>query len=435
MKNLLRNKTVLSGGGVLTLALVLLLSGAFSNPYRTLEFVEAVEGEFILDVVVRGELLSERSRFIVAPSVRGRTQLVWLIEEGVYVEAGETVARLDVSDLQNRVEQREEELELVQGNLDNFLANRPSQLSSAEASVKTAEYDFELAEIRLQLSEFESVQQQEQRKLAYENALLSLDDAQREQATTQSKLDLEERELRTRIRQAEQRLNDTLRQLDQSNLKAPIAGLVVFGETFGGPTEGERKIRVGDSVHRGQTIITIPDLSEILVKMNINEVDFRKVTTGLPVELRVDAIQGSVFPGHMEEMAILANYDSQERESYFTARAHLDSLDAGMRPGMTATVRIITGREENALYIPNRAVFQVEGNTVVFPRKELPRPRIVLLGDRNLDFVRVEEGLVAGEEIALTDPRAEDDKEAAGPNIGGGNGITGAGNTGRNGGR
>ncbi len=433
MRDLLRKRGVLAGGGVLILALVLLASGAFRNPYGALEFAEAVEGEFILDVVVRGELLSERSRSIVAPSVRGRTQLVWLIEEGVHVEAGETVARLDVSDLQNRVEQREEELELAQGNLENFLANKPSQLSSAEASVKTAEYDFELAEIRLQLSEFESVQQQEQRKLAYENALLSLDDARREQATARSKLDLEERELRTRIRQAEQRLNDTRRQLDQSNLKAPIAGLVVFGETYGGPTEGERKIRVGDSVHRGQTIITIPDLSEILVKLNINEADFRKVEVGQAVELQIDAIQGSIFPGHMEELSILANYDSQARESYFTARAHLDSLHSGMRPGMTATVRIITGREESALYIPNRAVFQIEGNTVVFPREDLPRPRIVLLGDRNLDSVRVLEGLEPGEEIALTDPRAEEDKEATGPNVGGGSGITGAGETGRNG--
>ena len=231
------------------------------------------------------------------------------------------------------------------------------------------------------------------------------------------------------------RLNDHLRQLDQSNLKAPIAGLVVYGETFGGPTEGERKIRMGDSVHRGQTIITIPDLSEILVKMNINEADFRKVAAGLPVELRIDAIQGSVFPGHVEEVSILANYDTQDRESYFTARARLDSLDAGMRPGMTATARIITGREENALYIPNQAVFQVEGNTVVFPRKDLPNPRIVRLGDRNLDSVRVLEGLEPGEEIALSDPRAEEEKEATGPNIGGGSGITGAGNTGRNGSR
>jgi multidrug efflux pump subunit AcrA (membrane-fusion protein) len=87
---------------------------------------------------------------------------------------------------------------------------------------------------------------------------------------------------------------------------------------------------------------------------------------------------------------------------------------------MQATVRIITDREEMALYIPNQAVFDDQGYTVVFPRSDLPNPRIVLLGQQNLDFVQVLEGLEQGEEISLTDPRGLSKKETESvPTVGG----------------
>ncbi len=420
MKRILRNRIALGGIGIALLAVILTASGAFSNPYKNLEFVQAQEGEFILDVVVRGELLSERSRSVTVPSIRGNTQLVWLIPEGVEVEAGEVVARLDDGDIRNQLDNRELQLENAVTNLNNFLANRDAQLQTAANGVKTVRLDFELAQIRLDLSEFESVQQQQQRQLAYENALIRLDNAQRDSVNTRGRLDLDEMELRQRIREAEQRRNDVLRQLEQTQLKAPIPGIVVYGETMSSPTEGERKFRIGDSAHRGQTVITIPDLSEILVKLVVAEADYRKVAVGHEVQLQIDAIQDAVFPAHLEEIAVLASYNSQARESYFDARARLDSVNTAMRPGMTATVRIITDREEMALYIPNQAVFDDQGYTVVFPRSDLPNPRIVLLGQQNLDFVKVLEGLEPGEEISLIDPRGLSKKETGSvPTVGG----------------
>jgi len=420
MQRLLRNRIALGGIGVGLLIVVLFVSGAFSNPYKDLEFAEAAEGEFILDVVVRGELLSERSRSVTVPSVRGRTQIVWLIPEGTRVDSGEVVARLDDADIRNQLDQRELSLENAITNLDNFLANKDSRLQSAANSVTTARLDFELAQIQLDLSVFESVQQQEQRRLAYENALIRLDNAQRDSASTVGELELDEMELRLDIREAEQRRNDQLRQLEQTELKAPIPGIVVYGETMSSPTEGERKFRIGDSAHRGQTVITIPDLSEILVKLSVVEADYRKVAVGQEVQLQIDAIQDAVFPAHLEQIAVLARYNSQERESYFDARARLDSVATAMRPGMQASVRIITDREENAIYIPNQAVFDDQGYTVVFPRNDLPEPRIVRLGERNMNFVKVLEGLEAGEMIALTDPRTISKKETESvPGVGG----------------
>ncbi|MFC1628673.1 efflux RND transporter periplasmic adaptor subunit [Gemmatimonadota bacterium] len=422
MKALTRNRIALAGIALVALVIVV-ASGSFGNKYADLRYTEAVEGEFILDVIVRGELLSERSRNITAPEAGrgGNFQLIWLIPEGIHVEAGDEIARFDLTDLLNNREQREQALETEQGNLDNFLANKPNQVRSSESSLLTAQYDLELAQIRLDLSEFESVQQQEQRRLSYENALLRVDEAERNLASLTKKLEVDEMRQRTRIRQAQDRLDDADDQVTAATLRAPISGIVVYGETYGGATEGLRKIRVGDSAHRGMTVITIPDLSEMLSKIQIVEGDYRKVEIGDPVEIRLDAMQGPVFTGKIDEIATLASFDEMAKKSFFTASVRLDSVDAGMRPGMTASLRIVYEERENALYIPNEAVFEdEEGRTVVFPRKGIPEPREVRLGDRNMMYVVVLEGLEPGEEIALSDPRVLSASASAGSPVPGG---------------
>lgn len=419
MKLLMRNKMVLAGVLVAVLV-VTVASGVFRGRYEDIRYTETTEGEFVLDVMLRGELLSERSRTVVAPTSRGMLQLVWLVDEGVHVEEGDVVARIDESSMLTQREQRELQLETQQGNLDNFLANKPNQIRSAESTLQTAEYDLELAQIRLGLAEFESVQLQAQRQLTYEDALLRVDEAERSLASLSNKLEVDEMRQRTRIRQAQQRLDDVIEQIEAFTLLAPIPGIVVYGETWGGATEGQRKIRAGDPIHRGMTIITIPDLSEMLSKVEIVEGDYRKVEVGDPVEVRLDAIPGPVFTGKIDKIASLASYDEMSNRSFFSAEIRLDSVDTGMRPGMTASLRIIYEKRENALYIPNEAVFEVDGRTVVFPRKDFPRPREVLLGERNMMSVVVLEGLEAGEEIALTDPRTLDEPAETGSPVSGG---------------
>ncbi|MFO7768989.1 MAG: efflux RND transporter periplasmic adaptor subunit [bacterium] len=429
MKKLIKDRIYLGMLLVLAAAGVAWATGAFSDSYRDLEFATASRGSFVLDVVVRGELKAERSRSIRVPSIRGRTQVVWLAPEGEAVESGQVVARLDTGDLENRLDQRQQELETAMSNLDNFLASKPGQIRQAENGVTTAELDLEAAQIQLDLSEFESEQQQEQRRLAYENALLNLDNAERELEAIRTKLEVEERQLRTDIRKRQQRVDDVKEQLEAAELTAPISGILIYGENFSGGSEGTRKVRVGDSAHRGQTILQIPDLTEMLVEMKVAEGDYRKVAPGQGVELRIDAIPDVTFTGTVEELSALANFDPERRAGMFEAVARLDSVEPGMRPGMTASVRIITDEVQDALYIPNRAVFEVEGETVVFPRSQLPRPRVVRLGERNMNAVEVLEGLEEGEEVALEDPRRTGEESQAASPLPGGASSTRPGNS------
>ena len=101
---------------------------------------------------------------------------------------------------------------------------------------------------------------------------------------------------------------------------------------------------------------------------------------------------------------------------------------------MTASVQIITDKEEGALYVPSQAIFEDQGYTVVFPRGDLPKPRIIRVGERNMNFVQVLDGLVAGEEVAASDPRElTKKKDAEGvPALQGRSGTAPGGSAGRN---
>ena len=153
----------------------------------------------------------------------------------------------------------------------------------------------------------------------------------------------------------------------------------------------------------------------MLVESHIPEGDYRKVEPDQPVEVWLDAIQGPVFGGRLEQIGALADYDAQRRSSTFRVVVRLDSVNGTMRPGMTASIRILADQMEETLYIPNRAVFILDGESVVFPRGTLPEPQRVMLGERNMDYVVVLDGLMKGEEIALSDPRPEPSESSGSP--------------------
>jgi multidrug efflux pump subunit AcrA (membrane-fusion protein) len=71
---------------------------------------------------------------------------------------------------------------------------------------------------------------------------------------------------------------------------------------------------------------------------------------------------------------------------------------------MTARVEIEVEERARALYVPLDAVFEKDGRHVVYPAGRRPRPREVVLGPSNADFVVIEKGLARGERVLLREP-------------------------------
>jgi multidrug efflux pump subunit AcrA (membrane-fusion protein) len=75
-----------------------------------------------------------------------------------------------------------------------------------------------------------------------------------------------------------------------------------------------------------------------------------------------------------------------------------------LRPGMTAQCRIIVSRLADVVSVPLEAVFEREGQSVVFVVPGSGKPVPVTVGARSDDFVEIVTGLTGGEAVALSDP-------------------------------
>ena len=201
-------------------------------------------------------------------------------------------------------------------------------------------------------------------------------------------------------------LGEAEKQLEKTVIRAPQAGLAVLKETY---REGElRKPRIGDTVLRNQPLLFLPDITQMLVKVLIREVDLHKIAVGKTAETRVDAYPDLALIGEVSFIGVLAERRQEVRggEKYF--RVHVDILDedSRLRPGMTARVRIIAqARKEKVLTLPIQAVFLDEGKTFCFMvRGDGFEKREVRLGAQNESVVQITAGLQRGERICLSRP-------------------------------
>lgn len=198
------------------------------------------------------------------------------------------------------------------------------------------------------------------------------------------------------------------KQLDKCIVTAPQDGLVIYSkDRFWDPSS---RVQPGAVVYFQQTLFTLPDLNKMRVKVRIHEAMIKKVEKDQKVEIRVEAYPGRVLHGEVLKVSTLADsppWDERGVKEYVT-EVSINDLppDAGLKPGMTAEVRILAKTIRDVLLIPVQAVTEKEGKHycyVVSGRDVVKRDLTV--GENNEKFVEVQGGLEPGEPVAL-DARA-----------------------------
>lgn len=213
------------------------------------------------------------------------------------------------------------------------------------------------------------------------------------------------------------------------NITAPMDGVVIKR-----PVElGEAATGAG-SFNAGTVIATVADLSTMLVKAGVNEVDIGKVSLGAPVTVTLDAYRKVRFAGKVARIAPAARL--QDQVKVFDVEISLDAQGKELRTGMTANVSIKGERVTDVLAVPIEAVFRRDDGEVVYVRKPqsdlaakaAPAPkatpdpreewkltfeeRPIETGLASLSRIEVVKGLHQGDEIALEDPTKPKKKES-----------------------
>ena len=158
------------------------------------------------------------------------------------------------------------------------------------------------------------------------------------------------------------------------------------------------------SVNSGSTLMTIANLSTLLIEMHINQVDKARLTLDKVVQIRAEALKDETMDARISFIAPIATTKNSVKG--FQVQALIEKPDLRLSPGMTVTLNIPIARVEDAISVPVTAVFKSEGNKkVVYVKNgDATEKREVKVGVTNIDHAQILHGLKEGEEILLVEP-------------------------------
>jgi HlyD family secretion protein len=211
------------------------------------------------------------------------------------------------------------------------------------------------------------------------------------------------RDLRYQRKEAEKELALTF-------IVAPGPGMVVHREEY--RASQKRKPRVGDTLVRNQPLMDLPDLSSMVIKTKVREIDLFKIALGKKATIEVDAYPKLTFSGTISLIGVLAlaDFGNSTAEKYFEVRITLDEVDERLRPGMTTRATIHAYQAENALTVPVHAIFDEQKDKYCFvlgPKGY--EKRKICTGMCNEQWIEIEEGLQEGETVCLLNPFQNED--------------------------
>ncbi len=192
--------------------------------------------------------------------------------------------------------------------------------------------------------------------------------------------------------------------MEKCIVKAPQEGIVIYYNRR--YWDESSRIRPGGNVYFQQPIFTLPDLDNMQVKLKVHESVVKKVLKGMTATMQIEALSGQVLHGSVKSVATLASNDMgwgggvKEYETIVS----IDDLpkEAGLRPGMTAEVKVLIKTIPDALTVPVSAVTESDGQHICYVKTGhgLER-REVKIGEGNEQNIQILEGLQESEEVAL----------------------------------
>jgi RND family efflux transporter MFP subunit len=188
-------------------------------------------------------------------------------------------------------------------------------------------------------------------------------------------------------------------------------------------TVTERGIQSGEVVtpgvqasFDGKSLMTISDLSTLLVKADLNQIDVAKVKLGQKVTVTLDALPGKTYEAAITKIAPASITPKDKQVDVFPVEATLTKSDLAIKPGMTADVRIHIENKPHVLALPIEAV--VKEGPKEFVSKVLSMPNgkqrtektEVAVGARNDREMEISSGIKEGDKV-LIKPASSADNE------------------------
>lgn len=407
-------------GGI---ALFLLVGAALflNNRLNAATEVEVVRvtGSASTNDVPVGEVLLSATGYIVAHhKIQVASKVVgkvsWIgVEKGDRVQQGQVITRLEDDEYRAQLQQAQGQLAALQARLLELQnGSRPEEIAVARANLDREKAELANAKINLdrtaQLLKDQVLSQQ-----TYDDAKARYDVQAARAASLEKTYQLVKigprqevlAQVRGEIQQARGALALAETQLSNTVIRAPISGTIL-----------ERVVERGEFVTTGFVgergakgyVVSMADLNDLQVELDINQNDFARLEPKQRGVIRTDAYRDRSYEGYIEEISPEAN----RQKATVQVKVKVLNPDEFLRPDMNATVDFLaepkpgaatqTDAPSRALYVPASAVR--DGAVFVnLNGKAVKRP--VKTGITTSQGVRIDEGLIGGEDVIINPPQ------------------------------
>ncbi len=379
----------------------------------------AVKGPFEISVSNAGELEAERSVDIMGPDIMQASQqggqrggggghggmrissfkIQDIVAEGTEVREGDYIAQLDRTDYDNTLKTAMENLNTLQSNLEMAILDTAVMLTNLRDAMRNQTIAVEEAEINLQQSKYEPPATIRQAEITLNKQIRALEQRKKNYDLQKARALTNIRD-KKRLRDEGQELVNSLQNfLAQFTIKAPSPGMVIYKEEFNGT-----KRKAGSQVNPFDRVIaTLPDLSSMISKTYVSEIEVNRVVPGQKVVITIDAIPGKSWTGSIMNVANIGEQLGNSESKMFEVLIKVDGNNPDLRPAMTTSNKIIIDSFEDVISIPTECV-HADADGIPYVYKKNKTKQIVVLGEMNEKNIIVREGLDAGTPIYVITP-------------------------------
>ena len=363
-------------------------------------------GAFRIEVNTSGELKAKKSEDIKGPSSLRSHQIYSikitdLITEGTYVQAGDYVAQLDKSDVGTKIASSTTEAEKITSKYEQARLDTAIEMMKLRDELINLNYEIVEKKLITNQSSFEAPAVQKQNENNLEKAERKLQQSISNISLKRKQNTAKLHQISLSLKQEQSKLTRLEELMVALKIVAPKEGMVVYKRTWDG-----KKITSGSSIGVwNPTVATLPDLSKMVTKTYVNEIDISHLKKGLTVGISIDAFPDKSYTGEVVEVANVGEQLPNTDSKVFEVTIEINERDTLLRPAMTTNNNILIEELKEVLFIPQESVFVNDSISYVVIKTGLSlKKQRVDLGKSNSNFVVIAKGLKEGEEFLMVKP-------------------------------
>ena len=386
----------------------------FNTPTATDEQsirVQVQQGDFEVYVTATGELQAKRSEKILGPQGMRAARIYQatiadIVPEGTIVKEGDFVARLDRSELDGRIKDISAEIEQKEAQLTQATIDTAINLRAARDQLVNLQFSMKEKRLEVEQSKYEPPAVIRRVELDLERIQRDYKQQETNYLLKQQQADAKVQEILSSLQQTQARFSQMMELSSQFNISAPKPGMVIYERSWDGKKGPGSRISSWDPV-----VAQLPDLTTMISKTFVNEVDINKVRMGQEVTVQVDAFPEKSFSGKVIDIANIGEQMKKFDAKVFEVVIELLETDSVLRPAMTTSNQILTRTFKDVKSIPLEAIHN-DSLTYVFKEVEgVVVKQEVITGEFNDDYIIVKYGLDVDETILLSKPDNADELE------------------------